>query len=937
MSRGRPPRLACWLLSRFVPADARDTVLGDLEEVYARRVAEGGRLRADVWYVLEAGSFSARFAWERLRELKGSATPSLLDFRLGARMLRKSPLLTVTGCVAIATAIGINAGFNEFTGDLLGEARWAEVDDRVVGLANFDTESGDRDARVLADLRRWREGLQTVEDIGAALRMDMSLVASDGSTAPVDVAEMSASGFSMVEATPALGRLLLSSDDGPAAEPVAVLAYEAWDRILGANPDVVGSVVRLGDTSYTVVGVAAAETYFPGPVDVWVNFRRDDATAASRAGPPLVAFGRLAPERSLQEAQLEMEQLGARLAQDLPDLYERVRPAVLPYQEVASGNPEMIRWALRIARTVLVLLLVVACANVATLVFARNVGRTSEIAVRSALGARRGRIVAQLFAEALVLAWLSAGVGLLAADWMLKWGGDIFWEAQRVPPPFWWDPGMSWPTIAYSLALATFAAAVVGILPALRATGSRLAATLQTTGSGGSALAFGRLPTMVIVFQIAVSVALFPIVFTMAVQTYRDEVAVTEFPTERYLTARILVDSNVELTSAATDQSAGEELRRVSVTGVTDGFMMGPTLLQRYGEMRDDVARRVRNEPGVRSVSLTTRLPGIIAESIPSMRLEVAGEEPPPNGWWARTATAEADFFQVVAPRVRSGRTLTQVDFAEDQHVAMVNEAFVTEVLRGQDAVGRQIRGFSAPVPARRVSVGTGGGTLEQGTVASQEADPGRPWTEIVGVIPDELTGAAGADPQVYFPLSGAGTYPIRLLIEVDGDPETLAPRLQAIAAEAEPGVILDEILPLADLRRNEVLQVHFRVGIIGFVALVTALLATAGVYALLSFIVSQRTREIGIRTALGAAPALVLRGVFLKTFVQLGLGVLIGLVIVGAVGVPGAGEGADLRTLWLTGAGVSAVLLIVGLLGGLIPVRRALSIQPTEALRADG
>lgn len=913
MSRARPPRIACWLLSRFVPADARDTVLGDLEEVYARRLAERGRLRADVWYVLEAGSFSARFAWERLRELMGSATPSLLDFRLGARMLRKSPLLTVTGCLAIATAIGINAGFNEFTGDLLGEARWADVDDRVVGLANFDTESGDRDARVLADLRRWREGLQTVEDIGAALRMDMSLVAPDGSTAPVDVAEMSASGFAMVEAAPALGRLLLPSDDGPAAEPVAVLAHEAWDRILGANPDVVGSVIRLGDTSYTVVGVAAAETHFPGPVDVWVNFRRDDAAAASRAGPPLVVFGRLAPERSLQEAQLEMEQLGARLAQDLPELYERVRPAVLPYQEVASGNPEMIRWALRIARTVLVLLLVVACANVATLVFARNVGRTSEIAVRSALGARRGRIVSQLFAEALVLAWVSAGVGLLAADWLLKWGGDIFWEAQRVPPPFWWDPGMSWPTIAYSLALATLGAAVVGILPALRATGRRLAATLQTTGSGGSALAFGRLPTLVIVFQIAVSVALFPIVFTMAVQTYRDEVAVTEFPTERYLTARILVDSNVELTSAATDQSAGEELRRVSVTGVTDGFMMGPTLLQRYGEMRDDVARRVRNEPGVRSVSLTTRLPGIIAESIPAMTLEVAGEEPPPNGWWARTATAEVDFFQIVAPRVRSGRTLTRVDFAEDQRVAMVNEAFVTEVLGGEDAVGRQIRSFS------------------------READPGRPWTEIVGVIPDELIGAAGADPQVYFPLSGAGTYPIRLLIEVDGDPETLAPRLQAIAAEAEPGVILDEILPLADLRRNEVLQVHFRVGIIGFVALVTALLATAGVYALLSFIVSQRTREIGIRTALGAAPALVLRGVFLKTFVQLGLGVVIGLVVVGIVGVPGAGEGADLRTLWLTGAGVSAVLLIVGLLGGLIPVRRALGIQPTEALRADG
>jgi hypothetical protein len=568
----RPPRVSRWLLSHVVPLDARDTVLGDLEEVHHERARTLGPRRARAWYRRQAISFSLHFALERMGEAfswrgRGLA-PSWLDVKLGARMLVKSPLLTVTGCVAIATAIGINAGFHEFMRDMTTVATQLESDERVVGIANLDLESGDRDPRLLEDLPRWREGLGTVEHIGGAILLDMSLVGADGRPMKVDVAEMSASGFLVAAMVPELGRPLVAADDGPDAEPVMVVGHDVWQSYLGGDPDVIGSAIRLGGTTYRVVGIAPSDFRFPRAQDVWVNFRRDPVAYPPRGGPPAIAFGRLAEGRTLDEAEREVEQLGLRAAAAFPDTHGRLRPSVRPYGESAGISADQLRWGLRIARTLLVLLLIVACANIATLVFARNAGRESEIAVRKALGAGRGRIIMQMFAEALVLAVVSAGVGLAVADWALRLGSDVFWEVQRTEPPFWWDPRMSPSTVMYSLALAVLGAGVVGVLPALRATGGRSRATLQRLGSGGGTLAFGRLPTAVIVVQIAIAVALIPTVLTGTIADFRERLVTVEFPTESYLTARLLVDSEVQLASASADRAAGvTESRIIAVEG----------------------------------------------------------------------------------------------------------------------------------------------------------------------------------------------------------------------------------------------------------------------------------------------------------------------------------------------------------------------------------
>ena len=914
----RPPRLARWLLQRALPAPLRESVLGDIQEVYSAHRQGLGALRAGVWYWAQAVSFAARFLVERVADgiaaLGGGLVPSWIDVKLGSRMLIKSPLLTITGCVAIATAIGINAGFNEFIGDMTSMVMRVPGERRVVRVVNRDLASGRLDGRLLEDLSRWREELVTVEQLGAALSHELNLVVTDGPSIPVDVTEMSASGFEVTGMVPELGRPLLDADDGPGAEPVMVLGYDLWRRHLQSNPSLVGSTVRLGGTVYTVVGVAPEGFHFPARREVWVNFRRDPRDFAPRMGPGVIVFGRLAEGRSLTEASAELDALGRRASTEYPDTHESLRPEVVRFGELMglAGSDQM-RWALRAARAFFVMILIIACANIATLVFARNAGRETEIAVRTALGAGRGRIVTQLFAEALVLAVLATGVGLVVADGAIRWGSDIFWRVQRTEAPFWWDPGLSTSTVLYSFALAVLGAAVVGVFPALRATRRDLAPTLQRAASGGSALSFGALPTAVIVIQIAISVAFIPIVLMDAVSDLREKAVSISFETEQYLTARLLLDSEVQAAAAAEDRANGDRgVRYISVAGVGDRIRTGPALLSRYSEMVDLVGRRLRSEPGVRNVAFTTRLPGLFGQSIPSTRLEIESLPRRNGGWFVMTATVGIEHFDIIGRRMADGRRFTQVDYAPDQRVAIVNQAFVREIFGGRSPVGHLVRDYM------------------------REGDPSRLWTEIVGVLPDEVTGPSGKRAQIYYPLSGDGDYPVRVVMHVDGDPLAFAPRLRQITAEADPGIILDEIYPLETIRRDEALAELFFVLVLLFVAIVTSLLATAGVYSLMSFIVSQRTREIGIRTALGAHPTRVMTGVFSRVFFQLGLGVALGFAI---IGLPlGRNLAGGLTPeLMLAGGGVSAVLIAVGLIGCAIPMIRALRIQPTQALRADG
>ena len=340
---------------------------------------------------------------------------SWLDLKLGVRMLGKYPGLTLVGGLAMAFAIWVGAGTFEFISQVIRPTLPLDEGDRVVAIWNWDAETGRPDHQVLHDFASWKEDLRSIEDVGAFRTVDHNLAVRGGATEPIEVAEMSPVGFDLARVPALLGRPLVESDGAPGAPPALVIGYDLWRTRFSADPEVVGRQVHLGEVVHTVVGVMPEGFGFPVNHAAWVPLRLSPLDHARRAGPPVRVFGRLAPRFTLDDAQAELTTYGQRVATAFPDTHARLRPQVLPYARSVVHLPPAVSLGLASMNLFLVMLLVLVCGNVALLMFARAATRENEIVVRSALGASRGRIIAQLFAEALVLAMAAAAGGL--AGW----------------------------------------------------------------------------------------------------------------------------------------------------------------------------------------------------------------------------------------------------------------------------------------------------------------------------------------------------------------------------------------------------------------------------------------------------------------------------------------------------------------------------------------
>ncbi|KPJ97956.1 MAG: hypothetical protein AMS20_16620, partial [Gemmatimonas sp. SG8_28] len=358
----------------------------------------------------------------------------------------------------------------------------------------------------------------------------------------VRVAEITASGFRVARTPPALGRPLLDQDERKGAPPVLVIAYEEWQRRFDGDPAIIGRQVRLDSELHTVVGVMPAGYRFPIADTYWVPLKLDPNDYERGEGPWLAMFGRLADGVTLDQAQAELTTLGLRSAATYPETHARIRPRVMRYTRpfMDLDSPALV-WALRAVQLAIGLLLIVVAVNVAILVYARTVMRTGEIAVRTALGASRRRIVAQLFAEALVLSGTAAAIGLTIAgialsktqaiaEEMMGDSGDIHSSL-----PFWWELDLSASLVAYVVALAILAAVIVGVLPALKATERGVQANLQQLSSRGSGMQLGRTWTALIVAQVAVVVAVLPFAAWVAGESLRRAAVKPVYPADQIL------------------------------------------------------------------------------------------------------------------------------------------------------------------------------------------------------------------------------------------------------------------------------------------------------------------------------------------------------------------------------------------------------------------
>jgi len=703
------------------------------------------------------------------------------------------------------------------------------------------------------------------------------------------VAEITASAFPLTRVSPLLGRPLQPTDEMQGAEPVVVLGYDVWQRQFLHDPAIIGRVVTVGRTARTVVGVMPPRFGFPHNQQLWVPLPVQDAPP--REGPAVQVFGRLADGASWQDAASELDVVSARSAADEPATHARLRTRVRAFAGRTPGDP--VRLEDLAVHAIVLLLLGAVSANVATLIFARAAMRESEIVVRHALGASRTRVIAQILTEGLVLALAAAVLGLVVAQTTVRYAWARASLITGDSLPFWVDLTLEPATIAYALLLALVAAALIGLLPALKATGGSVLRGLQGITSTGGTMKFGGIWSFIVGAQVACTLLFVPAAVGIYTTSVQNQPKWTAFPTERYLTFRLRMD---------TEALAGER-------GVLDDAQIGARRALAY----EAFASQLREEPGVTHVAHGDRLPTMSPEWVPA---EMEQDGTPParlhgnfEGGFAMAAVG-AGYHEAFGARIVAGRALHATDAGAPNRPVVVNEAFMRVV--GRNPVGVRIRMLQ-----RRSDGGWG--------------EPG-PWHEIVGVVTDLWTVPADWSGAAYIYRAGstAELDPVVVAVRVAGDAAPLAPRVAALARQVDAGLQLRDI---ATLQETVAQQQAEGIGgvVIGSILLAAVVFSAAGLYALMAVAVARRTREIGIRLALGANPRHVLGSVFARAGRQLGGGIIAGNSLILFLAWRADSLTADLL---VSSVITSVIMAAVGVLACAAPARRALRVQPTEALR---
>ncbi|MBW3553141.1 MAG: ABC transporter permease [Gemmatimonadetes bacterium] len=799
---------------------------------------------------------------EEMRDGRGLAWLSglRLDLKLGARMILKYPVLTLASVLALAVAVTMAASWFEFMTDMVRPSLPLPEPDRIVQVRNLDLEAGYSEPRSLHDFETWRDEVRSIEDLSAAGYVDYNLIAEDGRFGTLRGGSITPSFFRFTRVQPLLGRTLTDADFDDDAAPAAVLGHSAWQRLFDGDPSAVGQTVRLGADFATIVGVMPDGFAAPVNQEIWTPLRERALNYARREGPEIGMFGRLGPGFTLGEARAELAVIGQRTTAEFPETHEQLRPDV-----VLFGRGSDMAAPAALLNIPFVLFLLVVSANVATLLFARTASRESEIALRSALGASRRRLVLQLIAESLVLTAVAAALGLAAAAWGLGVIMDLFWEVQQERPPFWFDSALSATTVLYVAGLALLGAVIIGGIPGLRATRRQLRDRLPQPGAGGAGMRFGSMATGVIIVQVALCVAFTPLAIMRGLELLPEQ-GDSDFPAGDFLSGRL------------TQQGLG----------------------QRAGEVFDEVHRRVAAEPYVMAATRASRLPGVN-----HAKEAVEIDEDSARIIETRWVAVDPNFFDVLEARISSGRAFNQGDVA-GTGVAIVDEGWAEEVFGGRSALGQRIR-----YPTRA-------------------GEKGSAWYEIVGVATgaDRAVGA-GSPVGIFHPLRPEEHGSVHMYLRTAGPPAATAPQVHALVTSVDPGVGVVDLQPLAETWRPIQRSGAFFAFGFSVVALIILLFALIGIYALMSFIVARRAREIGIRAALGADPRRIVVSIFSRAMTQIGLGVVAGAALV-SLTVADSPEGIRLV------AGVALSVVAVGLLACVLPATRALRIQPTEALRAE-
>ena len=805
----------------------------------------------------------------------------LSDVRHGLRMLVRTPLLSVVAILTIGLGVGAVTFASSVVYATIFRGPPVRDNDRLMVVEEWRRETGDQLGVPLNDFRDLQAGITTLAPLAAFYLGTVNVGGSDGPPERYRGAFVTAHMLSMLGVPPVLGRTFTEGDDVPGAPALAVIGFNAWRSRWGSDPGVIGKTIRVNGEAAEIIGVMPEGFQFPLDQDIWVPLRVDAAQLERRGGQLLQVIGYLREGTTLEAAQAEAAAIGTRVAAEHADVNDGIGFEVRGFLE--SVNPPELTTMMALLMAMVVGVLLIACANVANVLLARSVVREREVAVRSALGADRWRVIRQLLLEAVLLG-VGGGIAGTAVAWIAL---GVFQESLRdVQKPYWIVFQLDAPVLIATTLVTLVAAVAAGIWPALRASGGDAGTILRDETRGSSGRRTGKLTHGLVIAELAVSCGLMigaGLMIRALVDLNRVELG---FEADRVMTARLgLFETDYP------DPAA----RSAFYHGLLD---------------------RLAAEPGVESATLAMQLPGTGAGRPP---FEVEGEryDTPESRPRASYASGTAGYFETFGIPLVAGRGFERSESElGGEPVAVVSESFVTRYLGGGSALGRRIR------------------------VGGEE----EPWLRIVGVARDAHPGvqafAGGGEPELDAIYTPIGQEDLRFMSvavrSASGAPEELTGAIRRAVTGQDPN---EPIYFVQTLRQavdaGSAIQRIFGslFGIFGGAAL---FLAAVGLYGVMDHSVASRTREMGVRTALGASKQSVFKLVLGRVALQLAVGVGLGIALGVGLAFPLASTffGIEVWDAAVYGT-IVAVMGLTGLLATIAPAWRAVRVDPVVALRA--
>lgn len=810
------------------------------------------------------------------------------DIRYSLRRLLKSPAFTAIVILTLGLGIGANTAIFSVVNTVLLRPLSYREPDRLITINHFYQSEAlnNLEAPVSAiGFRDYRDKTKSFQNVAVEAPWSANLTGT-GDPERVPASRVSGDYFKVLGVPPQLGRTFGVDEDVPGKNRVVVISNGLWRRVYGADPRVVGKTMELNSQSYTIVGVMPPDfkSFFNGRADIWTPL----ALEASQFKPEnytnewLNLTARLKPGVSVQQAAAEMTAFANQLKRTYPNqIGQKWTLKVTSLNELATGK---IRPALLVLLGAVGFVLLIACANVANLLLARVTSRQKEIAIRTALGADRWVLVRQLLTESVMLAIAGGVLGLAIAYWSVK---SLVAAVPSIPRGN--EVGIDATVMLFTLGVSVLTGLLFGIVPALQTSRSNLHETLKEGGRGGSADVSGaRVRRVLVVGEVALALMLLVGAGLMIRSVARLQHVNPGFDPEHLLTFDVALPN----------------VKYASDTAKRQFF--------------DAALERMAQVPGVISVGGTSTMP--FGGSWSTGSFDIEGYTPGPNqpGPWGDIRVVSPDFFRTLRIPVKQGRVFTQQDGPGQRAVAVIDEEFVHKYFRDQNPLGKRI-------------------TFAGSKAADSE------YISIVGVVGHTMHEGLDAKPriQLYLPyrqLSGNRAMSfMSIAVRTTGDPLVMARPVRAALHTVDKDLPMSNIKSMDDLVESSLGQRRLSMLLLGAFSGIALLLASLGIYGVLAYTVSQRSRELGIRMALGAARARVLRLVIGQGMALAVVGIAIG--VVGALLLTRLLANqlyAVTATDPMTFAGVAALLAAIAFAATLVPALRATRVDPVVALREE-